>query len=163
MSAFTVVAVRSPEFENGIEVMDRSGKVLGVSQKAGEKVGEVWDASLDLPFISCLELNVMVRVNAVCYAKLRNPTSGTESWTALGLGLRNQVGIYLASPRVGSFPRPIYQAPELNHRTPAQAFLLSMSPQKEARLLKFLLLLGHVREKPFVVNSTCIFQSRNIV
>ncbi|XP_001234861.3 sideroflexin-4 [Gallus gallus] len=37
MSAFTVVAVRSPEFENGIEVMDRSGKVLGVSQKAGEK------------------------------------------------------------------------------------------------------------------------------
>ncbi|XP_015722900.1 sideroflexin-4 [Coturnix japonica] len=37
MSAFTVVAVRSPEFENGIEVMDRNGKVLGVSQKAGEK------------------------------------------------------------------------------------------------------------------------------
>ncbi|NXK46408.1 SFXN4 protein, partial [Chauna torquata] len=36
-SAFTVVAVRSPEFENGIEVMDRNGKVLGVSQKAGEK------------------------------------------------------------------------------------------------------------------------------
>ena len=93
MSAFTVVAVRSPEFENGIEVMDRSGKVLGVSQKAGEKVGEVWDASLDLPFISCLELNVMVRVNAVCYAKLRNPTSGTESWSALGLGLRNQASI----------------------------------------------------------------------
>ncbi|POI26099.1 hypothetical protein CIB84_010152 [Bambusicola thoracicus] len=38
MSAFTVVAVRSPEFENGIEVMDRNGKVLGVSQKAGEKI-----------------------------------------------------------------------------------------------------------------------------
>ncbi|XP_065602488.1 sideroflexin-4 [Cyrtonyx montezumae] len=37
MSAFTVLAVRSPEFENGIEVMDRNGKVLGVSQKAGEK------------------------------------------------------------------------------------------------------------------------------
>ncbi|NXI63581.1 SFXN4 protein, partial [Anseranas semipalmata] len=37
MSAFTVVAVRSPEFENGIEVMDRNGKVLGVSQKAGHK------------------------------------------------------------------------------------------------------------------------------
>ncbi|XP_027316514.2 sideroflexin-4 [Anas platyrhynchos] len=36
-SAFTVVAVRSPEFENGIEVMDRNGKVLGVSKKAGEK------------------------------------------------------------------------------------------------------------------------------
>ncbi|NXX94251.1 SFXN4 protein, partial [Centropus bengalensis] len=37
MSAFTVVVVRSPEFEYGIEVMDRNGKVVGVSQKAGEK------------------------------------------------------------------------------------------------------------------------------
>ncbi|KAM9611787.1 sideroflexin-4 isoform 1-T1 [Morphnus guianensis] len=37
MSAFTVVVVRSPEFENGIEVMDSNGKVVGVSQKAGEK------------------------------------------------------------------------------------------------------------------------------
>ncbi|NXH19013.1 SFXN4 protein, partial [Bucco capensis] len=40
MSAFTVAVARSPEFENGIEVMDRNGKVVGVSQKAGEKVGE---------------------------------------------------------------------------------------------------------------------------
>uniref|UniRef100_A0A8C9ELR0 Sideroflexin 4 n=1 Tax=Pavo cristatus TaxID=9049 RepID=A0A8C9ELR0_PAVCR len=163
MSAFTVVAVRSPEFENGIEVMDRNGKVVGVSQKAGEKVGKVWEASLDLPFISCLELNIMVRVNAVCYTTLRNSTSGIESWTGLGLGLWNQVGICLVSPRVGSFPKPIYQAPELNHRTLAQAFLLSTSPQKEERLLKFLLLIGHLREKHFIVNSTCIFQSRNIV
>ncbi|NXL28483.1 SFXN4 protein, partial [Glaucidium brasilianum] len=37
MSAFTVMVVRSPEFENGIEVMDRNGTVVGVSQKAGEK------------------------------------------------------------------------------------------------------------------------------
>ncbi|XP_061857552.1 sideroflexin-4 isoform X3 [Colius striatus] len=37
MSAFTVAVVRSPEFENGIEVMDRNGKIVGVSQKAGEK------------------------------------------------------------------------------------------------------------------------------
>ncbi|KAM6105056.1 sideroflexin-4 isoform 2-T2 [Pterocles gutturalis] len=37
MSAFTVAVVRSPEFEDGIEVMDRNGKVVGVSQKAGEK------------------------------------------------------------------------------------------------------------------------------
>ncbi|XP_030309061.1 sideroflexin-4 [Calypte anna] len=37
MSAFTVAVVRIPEFENGIEVMDRNGKVVGVSQKAGEK------------------------------------------------------------------------------------------------------------------------------
>ncbi|NXW91483.1 SFXN4 protein, partial [Alopecoenas beccarii] len=37
MSAFTVAVVRSPEFENGIEVMDGNGKVVGVSQKAGEK------------------------------------------------------------------------------------------------------------------------------
>ncbi|NXR69490.1 SFXN4 protein, partial [Rhadina sibilatrix] len=36
-SAFTVAMVRSPEFENGIEVMDRNGKVIGVSKKAGEK------------------------------------------------------------------------------------------------------------------------------
>ncbi|NWW51692.1 SFXN4 protein, partial [Pedionomus torquatus] len=36
-SAFTVAVVRSPEFENGIDVMDRNGKVVGVSQKAGEK------------------------------------------------------------------------------------------------------------------------------
>ncbi|NXW78387.1 SFXN4 protein, partial [Hirundo rustica] len=36
-SAFTVVMVRSPEFDNGIEVMDRNGKVIGVSKKAGEK------------------------------------------------------------------------------------------------------------------------------
>ncbi|NXI90591.1 SFXN4 protein, partial [Psophia crepitans] len=37
MSAFTVAVVRSPEFENGIEVVDRNGKVVGVSRKAGEK------------------------------------------------------------------------------------------------------------------------------
>uniref|UniRef100_A0A8C4U3E2 Sideroflexin 4 n=1 Tax=Falco tinnunculus TaxID=100819 RepID=A0A8C4U3E2_FALTI len=37
MTAFTVATVRSPEFENGIEVMDRNGKVVGVSQKAGKK------------------------------------------------------------------------------------------------------------------------------
>ncbi|NXM39980.1 SFXN4 protein, partial [Gymnorhina tibicen] len=36
-SAFTVAMVRSPEFDNGIEVMDRNGKVVGVSKKAGEK------------------------------------------------------------------------------------------------------------------------------
>ncbi|NXI33991.1 SFXN4 protein, partial [Sterrhoptilus dennistouni] len=36
-SAFTVAVVRSPEFENGIEVMDRNGSVIGVSKKAGEK------------------------------------------------------------------------------------------------------------------------------
>ncbi|NXK96759.1 SFXN4 protein, partial [Formicarius rufipectus] len=36
-SAFTVAVVRSPEFENGIEVMDRNGKVVGVSRNAGEK------------------------------------------------------------------------------------------------------------------------------
>ncbi|NXL74892.1 SFXN4 protein, partial [Leptocoma aspasia] len=36
-SAFTAVMVRSPEFDNGIEVMDRNGKVIGVSKKAGEK------------------------------------------------------------------------------------------------------------------------------
>lgn len=53
MSAFTVVVVRSPEFENGIEVMDSNGKVVGVSQKAGEKVGGGVEASLDLPFIPC--------------------------------------------------------------------------------------------------------------
>ncbi|NXO35375.1 SFXN4 protein, partial [Locustella ochotensis] len=36
-SAFNVAMVRSPEFDNGIEVMDRNGKVIGVSKKAGEK------------------------------------------------------------------------------------------------------------------------------
>ncbi|NXY36281.1 SFXN4 protein, partial [Pomatorhinus ruficollis] len=36
-SAFTVAMVRSPEFDNGIEVMDRNGNVIGVSKKAGEK------------------------------------------------------------------------------------------------------------------------------
>ena len=40
MTAFTVATVRSPEFENGIEVMDRNGKVVGVSQEAGKKVGK---------------------------------------------------------------------------------------------------------------------------
>ncbi|NXG68158.1 SFXN4 protein, partial [Baryphthengus martii] len=37
MSAFTAAVVRSPEFENGIQVMDRNGNVVGVSKKAGEK------------------------------------------------------------------------------------------------------------------------------
>ncbi|NWJ02327.1 SFXN4 protein, partial [Crypturellus undulatus] len=37
MSAFTVAVVRSPEFENGIEVMDRKGQVVGISKNAGEK------------------------------------------------------------------------------------------------------------------------------
>ncbi|NWI95685.1 SFXN4 protein, partial [Pitta sordida] len=35
--AFTTAVVRSPEFENGIEVMDGNGKVVGVSRNAGEK------------------------------------------------------------------------------------------------------------------------------
>lgn len=38
--------VRSPEFDNGIEVMDRNGKVVGVSKKAGEKVGDGVENSL---------------------------------------------------------------------------------------------------------------------
>ncbi|NXP54833.1 SFXN4 protein, partial [Heliornis fulica] len=37
MTAFTTAVVRCPEFENGIKVMDSSGKTVGVSQKAGEK------------------------------------------------------------------------------------------------------------------------------
>ncbi|NXA09384.1 SFXN4 protein, partial [Sapayoa aenigma] len=36
-SAFTAAVVRSPEFEHGIEVMDRNGKIVGVSRNAGEK------------------------------------------------------------------------------------------------------------------------------
>lgn len=53
MTAFTVVVTRSPEFDNGIEVMDRNGKVVGVSQKAGEKVGDRVEAPPDVPFGSC--------------------------------------------------------------------------------------------------------------
>ncbi|XP_032636662.1 sideroflexin-4 [Chelonoidis abingdonii] len=37
LSAFTVMIVRGTERENGIEVMDKNGKVIGVSQKAGNK------------------------------------------------------------------------------------------------------------------------------
>ncbi|KFQ23876.1 Sideroflexin-4, partial [Merops nubicus] len=37
MTAFTTAVVRSPEWEHGIEVMDRNGNVVGVSKKAGEK------------------------------------------------------------------------------------------------------------------------------
>lgn len=48
-----MAVVRSPEFENGIEVMDRNGKVVGVSRKAGEKVSGEVEASRDLPFIPC--------------------------------------------------------------------------------------------------------------
>ncbi|GAB0191976.1 sideroflexin-4 [Grus japonensis] len=55
MSAFTVVVVRSPEFENGIEVMDRNGKVVGVSQKAGEKCGEIKRADLEPEIVSSTE------------------------------------------------------------------------------------------------------------
>ncbi|OXB64470.1 hypothetical protein ASZ78_000146 [Callipepla squamata] len=59
MSAFTVVAVRSPEFENGIEVMDRNGKVLGVSQKAGEKVGKIKREDLEADILSSTEETVL--------------------------------------------------------------------------------------------------------
>lgn len=49
--------VRSPEFDNGIAVMDRNGNVVGVSKKAGEKVGEGHGGFFDLlkafPFIPC--------------------------------------------------------------------------------------------------------------
>ncbi|XP_038264749.1 sideroflexin-4 isoform X1 [Dermochelys coriacea] len=37
LSAFNVMIVRETEYENGIEVMDKNGKVVGVSQKAGLK------------------------------------------------------------------------------------------------------------------------------
>ncbi|KAM9133017.1 sideroflexin-4 isoform 2-T2 [Pangshura tecta] len=37
LSAFTVMIVRGTEYENGIEVRDKNGKVIGVSQKAGRK------------------------------------------------------------------------------------------------------------------------------
>lgn len=48
-----MAVVRSPEFENGIEVMDRNGNVIGVSKKAGEKVGEGVENFFGLPFIPC--------------------------------------------------------------------------------------------------------------
>ncbi|XP_065264060.1 sideroflexin-4 isoform X2 [Emys orbicularis] len=37
LSVFNVMIVRGTEYENGIEVMDKNGKVIGVSQKAGLK------------------------------------------------------------------------------------------------------------------------------
>nr|XP_006111450.1 sideroflexin-4 [Pelodiscus sinensis] len=37
LSAFNVMIPRGVEFENGIEVMDKNGNVIGVSQKAGMK------------------------------------------------------------------------------------------------------------------------------
>ncbi|KAJ6669003.1 hypothetical protein lerEdw1_007812 [Lerista edwardsae] len=37
LCAFNVMVIRGSEFENGIEVMDNSGNVIGLSQKAGEK------------------------------------------------------------------------------------------------------------------------------
>ncbi|EMP31688.1 Thioredoxin-dependent peroxide reductase [Chelonia mydas] len=38
LTAFNVMIVRGTECENGIEVMDKNGKVVGVSQKAGLKI-----------------------------------------------------------------------------------------------------------------------------
>lgn len=46
-----MAAVRSPEFENGIEVMDRNGNVVGVSKAAGEKV-RGWK-----PLLTCLSFS----------------------------------------------------------------------------------------------------------
>ncbi|KAM8924758.1 sideroflexin-4 [Pelodytes ibericus] len=37
LAAFNVVAVRVPEVEHGIEVVDKTGKVVGVSPRAGKK------------------------------------------------------------------------------------------------------------------------------
>ncbi|KAM4636669.1 sideroflexin-4 [Discoglossus pictus] len=37
LSAFNVLIVRIPEIENGIDVMDKAGNIVGVSQRAGEK------------------------------------------------------------------------------------------------------------------------------
>ncbi|XP_003226693.2 sideroflexin-4 isoform X1 [Anolis carolinensis] len=37
LCAFNVTVIRSVEFENGIKIMDSKGKVVGVSQRAGEK------------------------------------------------------------------------------------------------------------------------------
>ncbi|XP_077206026.1 sideroflexin-4 [Paroedura picta] len=41
LCVFNVLLIRSSEFQNGIEIMDSKGDIVGVSQKAGEKaVGE---------------------------------------------------------------------------------------------------------------------------
>lgn len=67
------------------------------------------------------------------------------------------------SLRAGNFPKPIHQVLQITHKNTSTGFSAFLSPQKEVRLLEFLLLMVHIREKPSVVNSTCIFSSRNIV
>lgn len=40
MAAMNVSSVRKTEMDKGIEVMDKNGEVVGVSWKAGDKVGK---------------------------------------------------------------------------------------------------------------------------
>ncbi|XP_067156410.1 sideroflexin-4 isoform X2 [Apteryx mantelli] len=73
MCAFTVAVVRSPEFENGIEVMDRNGKVVGISQKAGRKRNSivksslVWDSLLPASCVYVLCGKSKLCKNSTCF------------------------------------------------------------------------------------------------
>ncbi|XP_042314652.1 sideroflexin-4 [Sceloporus undulatus] len=80
LCAFNLTVIRATEFENGIKVMDRKGRVIGVSQRAGEKAVKETAISRAVLFgtaicIPDLVLHFLKRANIL----LRNP----YVWTPL--------------------------------------------------------------------------------
>ncbi|XP_066477695.1 sideroflexin-4 isoform X2 [Tiliqua scincoides] len=108
LCAFNVMVIRSSEFENGIEVMDSNGKVIGFSQKAGEKAvketalsrAAMFGTALVIPDIA---LHFLKRTSVL----LRNPLALTSLRSILMVSL---VGVMIPvsfswNPQMGKIHR----------------------------------------------------------
>nr|XP_060624505.1 sideroflexin-4 [Anolis sagrei ordinatus] len=74
LCAFNVTVIRSMEFEDGIKVMDSKGRVVGVSQKAGEKAVKETAFSRALLFGTALFIpDIMLHFLKRTSTALRNP------------------------------------------------------------------------------------------
>ncbi|XP_064418903.1 sideroflexin-4 isoform X2 [Latimeria chalumnae] len=102
LSAFNVAAVRASDLENGIEVLDKNGNVVGVSQKAGRKAveetalsrGVLMGTVAAIPelLISLLRRTQFLRLSPFAQAPIRHMI------TALVLGLMMPVSFSLFQP-----------------------------------------------------------------
>lgn len=88
LCAFNVMVIRGSEIENGIEIMDSNGNVIGLSQKAGEKAVRETALSRSAMFATALvipdiALHFLQRTSVL----LRNPLALTSLKSILMISL----------------------------------------------------------------------------
>ncbi|NXN97761.1 SFXN4 protein, partial [Rhinopomastus cyanomelas] len=101
MSAFTAMMVRSSEFENGIEVMDKNGKVVGVSQKAGEKAVRETAVSRAVLFGTTLFLPTLL----MSFVERRKPMKASQVLSSMRLMAITSVLTVMLPVSLSMFPQ----------------------------------------------------------